>query len=273
MEKVFLIYIDSFDYTSGGQVAMHKLCHDIRQLGYEAYITSEQTHPKLNTVFVGDKRLSKKNCVVIYPEIVHGNPLNANYVVRWVLNTPGVCGGVGEGFYNNLNDKDLIYKYSPFFEYKGKVDGILRCSFIDYDIFTNRHITRDIDECFLIKKGGMQKQLHTNNAVNLANFQHDWHRAAELFNRCKRFYCYDNECFWVTLAALCGCVSVVIPNTTLESVSWKEHFPYNKCGVAFGLEEVKHAEETIRDVYNNCIKCQQSDLELVQAMINKCNVL
>jgi hypothetical protein len=273
MEKTFLIYMNSFDPSSGGQVAMHKLCHDIRSLGRTAYITSRATHYKLNSPFLGDNAIPIEDCVVIYPEIVHGNPINANNVVRWILNTPGKCAGVGDGFYQNKKDNDLIFKYSSFFHYDGQIDGHMRCSFIDYDIFKNTNQTRDISECFLVKKGGMANQYHSNNAVNLAHYESDWEAAAELLNRCETFYCYDNECFWVTLAALCGCTVVVIPNTNLSSAEWKDHFPFNKYGIAFGLNELEWANNTKHLVLQNCLDQQNNDLKSVQFMIDKCNNL
>jgi hypothetical protein len=273
MEKTFLIYMNLFDPSSGGQVAMHKLCHDINSLGRTSYITSSDTHYKLKSPFLGNALIDMDNCVVIYPEITHGNPLGARHVVRWILNTPGCCGGVGNGFYNHKLDSDLIFKYSSFFNYDGDITGHLRCSFIDYDIFKNHNTQRDLTECFLIKKGGMTNKIHSNNAVDLANYQHDWHAAAQLFNRCERFYCYDNECFWVTLAALCGCDVVVIPNTNLTSDEWKAHFPYNKYGIAFGINELDHARLTKHLVLKHCIDTQLEDLKSVERMIMICDKL
>lgn len=270
MNKKFLIYMDSFDPSSGGQVAMHKLCHDINSLGFEAYTTSNNTHPKLNAKHLPAGQ-SRRDYVVVYPEIVHGNPLHMTNVVRWILNTPGVCGGVGEGFYDSIEDADLIYKYSTFFECACKYRGIMRTTFIDYEIFYNRGLQRDIKECFLIKKKGIQKKYHSDNAIDLGTVQHQWHLAAELFNRCEIFYCYDNECFWVTLAALCGCVVVVIPNSELSSNEWKCHFPFNKYGIAFGIDEIDWAKSTSDLVYDHCIQTQREDLETVKNMIEECN--
>lgn len=273
MGKKFLIYMSNFDPSSGGQVAMHKLCHDINEVGGEAFITSTHTHPKLNAPFLGGVTLPIDDCVIIYPEIVHGNPINAKHVVRWILNTPGNCGGVGRGFYENKKDTDLVYKYSTFFEYNGLVTGMMRTSYIDFDLFKNNNTVRDIKECFFIKKGGMTTNIHSNDAIDFSRFQSNWVEASNILNRCETFYCYDNECFWVTLAALCGCVVVVIPNTELPSGEWKEHFPFNKYGIAFGMDELQWAKDTISLVHQNCLDQQEKDKESIRKMMDDCDKL
>lgn len=273
MGKEFLIYMNCFDPSSGGQVAMHKLCHDINEAGGKAWITSRYTHPKLNSPFLGNCVIPIDECIVIYPEIVHGNPVNAKHVVRWILNTPGKCGGVGTGFYENKKDTDLVYKYSTFFEYDGLVTGMMRTSYIDFDLFKNNQIKRDIKECFLIKKGGVANVKHSDIAIDFSRFQSNWVEASKILNRCETFYCYDNECFWVTLAALCGCVVVVIPNTELTSIEWKKHFPFNKYGIAFGMDEIQWAKDTLGLVYDHCLEQQEKDRASIRQMMDDCDKL
>ena len=48
--------------------------------------------------------------IVVYPEVVCGNPLGAKRVVRWLLNEPGVIGGDGV-----FEEQDLILAYSKNF--------------------------------------------------------------------------------------------------------------------------------------------------------------
>lgn len=271
--KKFLISIDNFDPTSGGIVAMHKLCNDIIDLGREAYVTARSSHHKLNTPFIGSKEMKRDEWVVVYPEIVHGNPYNFKHVVRWVLNTPGVCGGVGSGFYEKKLESDLVFKYSPFFDYNGKVNGNMRCTFIDYDIFYDKKNIRDIESMFFIKKKGVKTSIHPRTSLNFANFQFDWKVAAEMLNRSKYFYCYDNECFWVTLAALCGCIPIVIPNTDLTFEQWVEYFPYNKFGISFGVSNIEYATRTIGMVVEHCKDIQQRDLQTVKNFIDICDTL
>lgn len=277
MEKVrkkFLIKIDDFDNTSGGIVAMHKLCNDINFLGRTAYVTAKNSNKKINAPFIGSIEMNIDEWVVIYPEIVVGNPYKFKHVARWILNTPGMCGGGNaQNFYDAKMPSDLIYKYSNFFKYDGEIHGHLRSTFIDYELFHNKHMTRDIDSCFFVKKNGCKKIIHPQQSIDFAQFQHDWHLAANVLNRTKYFYCYDNECFWVTIAALCGCIPIVIPNTDLDSATWKQYFPFNKCGVAFGIDEIDAAKNQLPHVENHCISTQIQDLDTVRQFIYKCDNL
>src|SRR5206468_9783222 len=88
----------AFEYThrSGGIRALHRLCHLLNEAGYSARLLPNRldlpfaTNPAWNTPLhsgsIGDG-------IVIYPEVVSGNPLLARRVVRWALNFPGKLGG------------------------------------------------------------------------------------------------------------------------------------------------------------------------------------
>jgi hypothetical protein len=273
MKKKFLVSIECFMPSSGGIVAMHKLCNDIKALDREAYVTSRESHHKLNAPFIGGKEMNTDEWVVIYPEIVHGNPFKFKHVARWILNTPGKCAGVGKGYYDKKLNTDLVFKYSPFFEYEDKIDGHMRCTFIDYEMFKNTNQIRDIESMFFVKKGGMNNKHHPDDSIDFSRFDSNWAIAAQMLNRCKYFYCYDNECFWVTLAALCGCITIVIPNTNTPSSLWKEYFPFNKYGIAFGVDEKQWAIDTISNVKDHCVDVQKQDLQTVANFINICDNL
>ena len=269
MEPTFVIDFDLWLPDSGGVVALHKLCQDICDLGYASYITCPSTHPKLNITYIPKSEVDRDNMIVIYPEITIGNPLNAKNVIRWILNTPGRCSAVSkEAFYSNVAPTDRIFKYSSFFEYDGNYDGLLTTSYVDYDTFNNRQLCRDIESCFLIKKGGISECVHPANSVNLSPHQNNWDYMSEIFNRSKYFYCYDNECFWVGLAALCGCITVVCPNTTITFEEWANHFKFNKYGIAFGLDNLQHAVDTLPLVFDHFKFIQNEDLKTVKSMVN-----
>jgi hypothetical protein len=261
--KKFLIDMNVYWADVGGIVALHKLCHDIRTLGRECYITSRNTHPKLNAPFIGSMSMDVDEWVVLYPEITNGNPHRFKHVVRWVLYTPKTT-----QFYEYKKSTDLIFKYSDLFEYKGDSKGLLTTWFIDYECFTNRHTTRDVNSCFLIKKKGAATIKHSNDSIDISNITKNWEEISNVFNRCKYFYCYDNECFWVTLAALCGCIPIVIPNNSdMSSVQWKTNFPWTKYGIAYGEEEIDWAISSSHLVKSHCLELEKQNLKTVSNMI------
>jgi hypothetical protein len=80
----------AFNPSSGGILALHKLTHNLALLGEKSYITTAQKNP----AYLGEQiteeqahRFDKNSTIVLYPEIVTGNPYNAKHVMRWILNT------------------------------------------------------------------------------------------------------------------------------------------------------------------------------------------
>ena len=110
----YLIYTPSYNPQSGGIIVLHKLCHMLNKLGAHAFLFHDKidkvnyfnTNPEYLTP-IADLSILNQDPIVIYPEIVIGNPLNAKHVVRWLLNRPGVIGGDGI-----FETSDLIYNIS-----------------------------------------------------------------------------------------------------------------------------------------------------------------
>ncbi|WP_434632940.1 hypothetical protein [Chromobacterium sp. CV08] len=94
----YYICAPGYARVSNGIRAMHLLCHYLNKLGEEAYVFSPETNPALRTPYltqdiVDRHKASKRSPIVVYPEVVHGNPLNGEAVVRYILNHPGLLGG------------------------------------------------------------------------------------------------------------------------------------------------------------------------------------
>lgn len=263
---IYIIDIATFLPSSGGICTMHRLCHDINSLGETAYITSPTTHPSLNAPYVGSKKFTKEEVVVIYPEIIHGNPLNAKNIVRWILNVPG------DSFYDHLTSNDLILKYSESWKLKKgyKHDGYLRTTFSDkLGIFYNTSNERN-GSAFLIKKGGMKTRMHPDDSIDLGSYQNNHEAMAEIFRKVKYFYCYDSYCYLACLANLCGCITIVTPSDFETFEEYIGNNPQSKYGIAFGLENLKHAEDTISLVSDNYKKVKEAEFETVKNFITLC---
>ena len=121
MTYKFIIFSPSYSKNNGGAVTLHHLCDLIKKNGYDCYLYPAFDNLELNlrnykqilTKFfkrlirqpfrkfkTSDRfitpvlkdfpgRLKLEELVVIYPEIVFGNPLGAKNIVRWLLHNPG----------------------------------------------------------------------------------------------------------------------------------------------------------------------------------------
>ena len=263
----YLIFTQKeFDGTSGGIVALNKLCHDLRSLGQEAYISHGPGNVSLNSPqYTPTSEELEHDFIVIYPEVVIGNPLNCPRVVRWILNTPGAFGH--SEYYNHEHKTDLVFKISNHFRYSGvgKKKGILATTYTDFSIFKNYGQKRS-GSCYLVRKGVIREKIHDDDSLMLDDYS-DWKAIAQIFNTKKIFYCYDIASYWCTLAALCGCVVLVIPDGKTNREEWHISFPHFDYGVAYGEGELIHAKKTLDIVSDHIKNLENEKLDSVRNFI------
>ena len=124
---IYLIWTPSWTYKSSGVRVLHLLCHELNERGEKAYLIPSDAvfvrHPHLNTPHGLDLtnnwpefHNSGIDYIVIYPDVVTGNPLKAKKVVRYLLAPRGLYGGSKEfpatdkvyGYTKDLADKVLF---------------------------------------------------------------------------------------------------------------------------------------------------------------------
>jgi hypothetical protein len=228
----FLIFTKrGFDSASGGNVLLHKLCHDLRGLGQDAYISHGPSGPDFKAPQYMPSVMELKNeFIVIYPETTIGNPLKCSRVVRWILNTPGAFGPTK--FYKRENKSDLIFKLSTFYDYAGTGDykGVLYTLYIDFKTFRNYGLKRS-GSCYLIRKGKVINQMHDEDSILLDN-PGDWKSAAHLLKR------------------------------TPEE--WRASWPHNKFGVAYGNDQLDYARQTLALTANHLKGMEQEGIKTIK---------
>lgn len=263
----FLTYGFNYHDSSGGLVALHQLAHLLAKQGQNSYIYSDKTFKGSSARIVSNiDFLRNDNTMVIYPEVINGNPLNIKNVTRWLLNTPGKLGG--DGIYN---DNDLIFKYYDYFKApnESKVNGELRTYNLKLDIFYNKNYERSGD-CYIIKKG-RDKVLdkHKPEDINIDEFISDEY-LSEVFNKSERFICYDSMCFHLQQAALCGCIPVVIPDDNISKEEFVNKAPVNKYGIAYGFEDIDNAKNSLHLVKDYLQQMENESFELIKKYIECC---
>lgn len=201
------------------------------------------------------------NCVVIYCEGTIGNPLNAKYVVRWMLSRLGQ--NVPYEYLYTWSKNELVYyfnseeKIANNPEKVGYIYKLLNVIYLEPNIQNYNQSDRD-GTCFTIRKAhDIHKNLtyiHPPGSFEITR-HHSQSDYIEIFNKYKYFISYDSITFLVVIAALCGCVSIVTKidnltkeewiNTTCVADYFKESDEKTLYGIAYGIEETELAEKTL----------------------------
>ena len=99
--------------------------------------------------------------------------------------------------------------------------------------------------CFIVRKwrDGPRHPL-TENAIQVDGMSHE--EINEVFNRCDTFYSYDDATMYSQYAAICGCLSIVLPTGDGSRDQMLANHMLGRYGIAYGLEEEKleHARAT-----------------------------
>lgn len=265
----FIIYAYRYHDDSGGIVVLHKLCHLLNQNGYKAFLWPnykpifdennivksifqflkyfrKSIHRKFttnklwNTPIASSKDLKNDNSVVIYAEIVDGNPLKAKNVVRWLLHKPGFHTGSV-----NYDKNELI-----FFYLKSYVDNLKNVNMKnELYIPNNREETyfdKKLDNrkgsCYILRKGKNRQIVHDlNNSILIDGKSHQ--EIAKIFNETKMCISYDMYTMYSVYAAMCNCVSIVVPEEGVSEEEWLPD-PKTRYGIAYGFDRTEESKNT-----------------------------
>ena len=208
--------------------------------------------------------------VVVYPEIVFGNPLNAQRVVRWFLHNPGFHTGR-----LNYGKNELYFKCRPAIEdfySSGSVVSknilkVFHCPFEDYnlnDVSLDRKGT-----AYCLKKGKHKPVQHDLNGSVLIDGKSN-SEIASIFKRVKTFISYDTYTAYSRFAVLCGCESIVIPDQGVSKEQWHPN-PADRYGLAYGFSDVEAASETAHLVKEYLLAKESKSIENVKDAVIEIN--
>lgn len=217
------------------------------------------------------RHFDKAHTVVVYPEIVIGNPLNATHVVRWIMNTPGVCGG--DGVYDL---SDHIFQYHPWYpvDEKYQVQGLLTAIDLEHQLKTyqNKNLPNRTGGAYLVRKGRDK-----NHNQHPADFVHadpilekmTDEESADFFNSIETFISYDDMTFISVQAALCGCKSIIIPGQGDRSEENLKKINRIK-GVAYGFDDQEWVNSTAHQLRPHFEALNAENLFTIQGFYEYC---
>jgi hypothetical protein len=280
----YVICAPSFSEENGGAMFLHALADGLNALGETAAISpmpplrKPPLRTRLRRTFqrrlpfrlsgAPGTRLAHRSDfradpIVVYPEVVLGNPLRARHVVRWLLYKPGLRNpyrfGPGELFFAASDACDLpdvtggaarlfLWQRHPAYRDHGRTDRI--------------------GTCFLVRKGDAKPRIpETEDAIQIDGLSHD--EVARVFNRCETFYSYDEATMYSLYAALCGCLSVVVPGRFASHEDYTAQRPIARYGVSYGMDHLDHARSTSGLVADNLAALQAEGQETLQAFVRR----
>lgn len=185
---------------------------------------------------------SKKNTIVVYPEVVYGNFLHAKNVVRWLLYHYKWPNDI-----NAYSKDDLFICYREIFnDWHLNPKGNKVCiNYFDSDTYRQYNFGERDENCYIIRKGAKRTDLPMTFDGPIIDRLKET-EIVEIFNNHKYCYCYDTQTFYARIAAICGCIPIIMlePGKTKNDYRSKEE-RYTP-GIAWGNtpEEIEHAVNT-----------------------------
>jgi len=220
MSRPYLIVAPGFAHQSGGIKVLHRLCHLLNQRGFTAYITGAKAplhyEGYCNTRSINE--LSKEELsylqnrgIVVYPDIIPGNPLCFTTVVRWFV-----------GLTCKAPPFEMVFSYSEHLRVHGSAENNLMIWHIE-DFFQEPATENRTIKCFRVGKGtSIPKVPETEDAIEITNFYPPRREElARLFQCSEVFYSYDECTILNSEARLCGCPVVVLGYTNIPEDFYK----------------------------------------------------
>jgi len=245
----FVIFAPYWDQTCGGVNVLITLAKKLYEKGHDAKLWSNIDYSGVNTIFsrYTDQIGFDEDTIVIYPEMIVINYLQAKRVVRWVL--------YGSHLYDTYEPNESIYYFDPFCQ-NHFPKKLLQCFYVPPNVGLPTE-PRTQESCFIVKKGEkssfIRNQLALNPPSGVDVFSLKQHsEIIELFKKTKYFHCYDPASFVIVMALLCGCIVIKHPYIEGQTREQWEHstgFGYigKVKGLAYGDEDLSYAESTIHE--------------------------
>ncbi len=296
--------------TGGGPIVLHALCKNLAELGYDAKILyyAPLKRRESNKFFIFDwlkftiqdmfscmVRLFKvffknskfgswyinppiKKCkrkfwpvvddktIVVYPEIIYGNPLKAKNVVRYLLyhyrfkDVPG-----------SYQKSDIFITYREVYndEELNPEKNIVNINYFNLDLYKQTNFGERQGTCYIIRKGGARKDLPQKFDGDIIDSYTD-EKIVKTFNKCKYCVSYDTQTAYSWIAAMCGCISVVVPEKGKTRADYcKDEEIY---GVAYGFSEseIDYAIKTQHLAHERCEKLNTQAKEETKKFVELC---
>lgn len=230
------------DNLPGGIIVLLKFIKLLNDKGIKSALYSKNisndsiydsfTIPLTNKIF--------NDTIVVYPEIIYGNPLNSKNVCRWILYDPNKRGGID--LINSWNENDILCSYG---DYDAGQKCKIKISVVEFNedklIFKNNIKTK---KYYLVHKALLcgwnsellDKEIKYFNSLGFEEFKiKNINKMNEELSECFIFLSFDLNTYISNMAVLCGCLSIVKKSETYN-ISYEEIFKKRGCYGSIGIK-------------------------------------
>jgi hypothetical protein len=265
MRPFFVVMAPNYAASSGGIRALHKIRRCLDDAGEDAYITADRGEKPLTRDALCNLLSSGRKMVGIYPEVFGGNPLNADIVVRWMLNIPM------SGQEQTFGEDDIICHWMKEFSYGQSEE--LSVPIIDESIFNEDEAgerTLVLKYALKLRANGLEP---FGEGIDLTPgfgpvTAGDQATIANLLRRAKVLILFE-ESSLATEAALCGCPVLYVRTSYLTNVI------DGMFGERFDDEEIEKARSmipaSIKKYRDRCAASMSQVSGLVSRVYGKLN--
>lgn len=277
------LFLDMEQFISGGIIAMHKLAYELANEGHNVYIFCKPGYPHPNITQIpgeiktleGHRFISSHEpfsyplgkTVSIYPEHSVGSRFNTIHNVRWIMYHTTLENE------NNFKENDYIFNYGSFKTLNIKEDGKLTVKDYNLDKFFIENNTNRKGYCFINQKqtpSNYQDIISEFSPIDITSYknQTDLNLLRKEFNKYEYFITFDQKTYLTTAASLCGCKVIILnPNEDLTPIEYKLENPTKMFGIAYGIDDLQWAKDTIHLVRNYITQFKDKDKKTVRNFI------
>jgi len=277
--------LPSFSFPkSGGSIVTHKLAYELAERGHHVYIFNspyywhENIHVIPTESFPTNDGWSStynwegfsfnpNRTVSVYTQITWGNPFNTEYVARWILHD------YDPEIWKTYGEKEIFFNYGTFQIPQNTQSQQLTVFDYKFDLYVNLndkdrkgfgHIlhkfTPDWGLDFVKKIGSTEiPNYHGRKSLDYLTYH---------FNKYEYILTFDYKSYLTTAAALCGTKAIILnPDPKISPLEFRLENPIQKNGVAYGFNDIQHANVTIDFVREGLIKLEKEDKKTVDNFI------
>lgn len=208
-----------------------------------------------------------RNVIVVYPEVVSGNPLHARHVVRWFL------------YFHPYGDRqDVFSKKDLFFCYQDSYNDArwnpdcrtFKIGYYNLNLYKQTNFGERKGNCYVVRKGKNRPDLPEKLDGIVVDDLSEQDKV-KVFNECKYCYSYDMNTAYLQIAALCGCIAVAVPEPSRSKEDYGSEY-IDRYGVAFGTDEkeIEFAVSTRQKALEKYQRMNQESRELVRRFAKEC---